>query len=87
MPELSRFYGIIIYMFVKDHPPPHIHAKYGEYRAIIDIRTNEIESGHLPKRAFRLVQEWVNLHQNELLENWNEAQLDHPTINKIPPLE
>ncbi len=55
MPELSRFYGIVIYMFAKDHLPPHCHVKYAEFRGLIDIRTGEIIEGYLPRRALRLV--------------------------------
>ncbi|MBF9254705.1 DUF4160 domain-containing protein [Pontibacter sp. 172403-2] len=86
MPELSRFYGIIIYMFVKDHNPPHFHAKYGEFIGVIDIRTGEIIEGDLPRRALRLVQDWAELHRIELMANWEAAQSDSPELNKIEPL-
>ena len=68
MPEICRFYGIIIRMFWADHPPPHFHAVYGEYEAVIDILTSEILEGQLPRRAHSLVSEWINLHNRELLE-------------------
>jgi len=87
MPELSRFYGIIIYMFAKDHAPPHCHVKHGEYTSLIDIRTGEVVEGKLPRRALRLVQDWIELHQEELEKNWEEAQTDHPDFKKIGPLE
>lgn len=86
MPELSRFYGIIIYMFAKDHNPPHFHAKYGEFVGIIDIRTGEIIEGALPRRALRLVQDWAELHKEELMINWKSAQSDNPTFKRIEPL-
>jgi hypothetical protein len=86
MPELSRFYGIIIYMFAKDHNPPHFHAKYGDYRAIIDIHKGEIVDGELPRRALRLVQDWAELHKDELLLNWETAQSDNPEFKRIEPL-
>ncbi|HEX7530579.1 MAG TPA: DUF4160 domain-containing protein [Pyrinomonadaceae bacterium] len=73
MPELCRFYGIIIRMFWADHPPPHFHAIYGEYEAVIDILTSEIIQGQLPRRAHSLVAEWINLHSDELLEAWASA--------------
>jgi hypothetical protein len=57
MPELCRFYGIIIRMYPTDHPPPHFHAEYGEYEALIDIGDCEIIAGSLPSRAFKLVKE------------------------------
>ncbi len=87
MPELSRFYGIIIYMFVKDHPPPHFHVKYNEYKALIKITDGEIIEGKLPRHALRLVQDWTELHQDELMSNWIESSKDNPEIKKIKPLE
>jgi hypothetical protein len=86
MPELSRFYGIIIYMFAKDHNPPHFHAKYGDYMGIIDIQKGELIEGELPRRALRLVQDWAELHKDELLLNWETAQSDNPEFRRIEPL-
>jgi len=59
MPQISRFFGIIIYMYVKDHFPPHFHAIYGDDEAMIDIKNRVIINGTLSKRAFRLVKEWA----------------------------
>ncbi len=87
MPELSRFYGIIIYMFAKDHNPPHFHAKYGEFMALIEIKTGELLAGGLPRRALRLVQDWAELHRSELLLNWEKGQSDSPEFAKIEPLK
>ncbi|MBF0209726.1 MAG: DUF4160 domain-containing protein [Desulfamplus sp.] len=67
MPELARFYGLIIYMFAKDHCPPHFHAKYNEHKAMINIENGELISGYLPRRALRLVQDWVEINQAALL--------------------
>ncbi len=67
MPEICRFYGIIIRMFWEDHPPPHFHAIYGEHEAIIDILRSEIIQGRLPLRAHSLVREWVNLQARSFL--------------------
>jgi len=67
MPELSRFYGIIIRMFWADHPPPHFHAIYGELEALIEIRTSEIIAGSLPMGAKSLVGQWIDLHRAKLL--------------------
>lgn len=86
MPELSRFYGIIIYMFAKDHSPPHFHAKYGEFMGIIDITSGEIIAGELPRRALRLIQDWTELYKEELISNWNSAQSDNPELKRIEPL-
>lgn len=68
MPEVSRFLGIIIRMYYRDHAPPHFHAEYGEYEVTIDILTGVI-TGHFPKRALRAVLEWYELHKDELLQD------------------
>lgn len=74
MPTISWFYGIAIRMYVRDHPPPHFLAVYGEYEANVAIDTGEVIAGVLPKRAARLVQEWALAHQSELRENWRRAR-------------
>lgn len=74
MPQISYFLGVIIRMFYRDHNPPHFHAFYGDFEAIIDIERNELISGALPPRVLGLVTEWVSLHQVELMENWNRAR-------------
>jgi hypothetical protein len=66
VPAISSFYGIVIRMFMKDHPPPHFHALYGEHRARVAIETGELLDGDLPPRAARLVREWARLHRREL---------------------
>jgi hypothetical protein len=63
MPEISRFLGIIIYMYFNDHNPPHFHVKYGKYRAIIDIEHLGIIDGNLPPKVLSLVIEWASIHQ------------------------
>ena len=70
MPSVSRFFGIIIYFYFKDHNPPHFHAVYAEYEAEISIHQFTVEKGFLPPRVLGLVIEWAQLHQSELLENW-----------------
>jgi len=87
MPEISRFYGLIIYMYAKDHKPPHFHAKYAEFWAEISIITGEIIEGSLPNRALRLIAEWIELHKSELLENWNESIKENPNFKLIEPLD
>ena len=86
MPELSRFYGIIIKMYFGDHPPPHFHAQYGEFEALINIKTLAVFSGKLPPRALGLVMEWAALHQKELKEEWEKARELEP-LGKLAPLE
>ena len=85
MPEISRFLGIIIAMFYRDHSPPHFHAIYGEYEITVEIESGVI-NGRFPKRALKLVFEWLELHKDELLENWRLAEQRQP-LNKVTPLE
>ena len=85
MPEISRFYGIRITMYIDDHNPPHFHAAYGESEAAVDIRTGEVIAGELPGRALRLVAEWRRLHQAELAENWSRMEREEP-LSRIQPL-
>jgi hypothetical protein len=85
MPEVSRFYGIVIRIFFGDHPPPHFHAVYGEHSAKIEINTLTVFEGHLPARALGLVIEWASIHQSELNEAFvRAANLEPP--GKIAPL-
>ncbi|HEY3356275.1 MAG TPA: DUF4160 domain-containing protein [Polyangia bacterium] len=74
MPELSRFFGIIIRMFFNDHQPAHFHALYGDHEALIVIETLAVYRGALPRRALALVLEWAALHRDELREAWTLAQ-------------
>lgn len=74
MPEISRFYGIVIKMFFDDHTPPHFHAPYSEHEALIAIRTLAVISGRLPARALGLVAEWALRHQDEFLSLWVKAK-------------
>jgi hypothetical protein len=84
MPELSRFYGIIIQMFYNDHNPPHFHVEYGEFKAVINFK-DEIVHGYMPNRALKLVFEWMELHKDELNTNWALAREGNP-LNQIEPL-
>jgi len=86
MPEISRFFGIVIKMFFDDHNPPHFHAEYGSNLALVDIRTLAVFSGKLPPRVTGLVIEWATLHQRELLTDWERAQT-REELQKIAPLE
>ena len=85
MPEICRFYGIIIRMYFADHPPPHFHAEYGEHEALITIEGVRLFSGSLPARALSLVKDWALLHQTELRASWDLASRLQPLI-KIEPL-
>lgn len=86
MPTVSRFFGIVIQMFWREHAPPHFHALYGEHEALIDIRTLEVIQGRLPRRAMSLSIEWAIDHRDELIENWNRCQDKQPP-NQIAPLD
>lgn len=73
-------------MFFNEHAPPHFHAEYGEFRAVIDIRTLSLIEGKLPRRALELILDWAELHQTELLEDWELCQRNEPP-STIAPLE
>jgi hypothetical protein len=73
MPVISYFFGIYIRMYHDDHNPPHFHIEYQGYEAYMSIQTGEIIEGKLPKKATKLVTEWVNEHRKELLSNWDKA--------------
>ncbi|HEY3052354.1 MAG TPA: DUF4160 domain-containing protein [Thermoanaerobaculia bacterium] len=85
MPEISRFFGIVIAMFHDEHPPPHFHARYGGQKITVRISDGSIE-GKFPPRAVGLVLEWWSAHQNELVENW-QLIAEGKEPKKIPPLE
>jgi hypothetical protein len=86
VPEISRFFGIVIKMFFDDHNPPHFHAEYAGSMALISIRTLSVFSGRLSPRAMGLVIEWATLHQQELLVDWERAQAQQD-LRPIAPLE
>ena len=86
MPEISRFFGIVIKMFFNEHNPPHFHAFYGEHEVLIDINRLAVFAGSFPPRALGLLIEWATLHQAELLEDWMRARAKQP-LEKIQPLQ
>ena len=86
MPEISRFFGIIIAMYYNDHPPPHFHVRYGQQKAIIEIQSLAVLEGKLSPRVLGLVIEWAASHQAELLQNWELARQQDP-LEPIQPLE
>ena len=85
MPELSRFLGIVIYMYYRDHGPAHFHAEYGDYTITVEINSGIVE-GKFPRRALNAVLEWYALHKDELLKDW-ELAINRKPLNKIEPLE
>jgi phosphomannomutase len=86
MPEISRFYGIVIAMFYSEHNPPHFHARYGKHKVAIRIADLSVLEGGLPPRALGLVVEWASRHRDALLEDWQRARTEQ-ALNRIEPLE
>ena len=86
MPEICRFYGIVIRMFYREHGVPHVHATYGGVTAVFSVDPISVLRGRLPPRARSFVVEWVGLHRAELLDNWARAEKNQALI-KIAPLE
>ena len=83
MPEIARFYGIIIRIFLtREHNPPHFHAVYGDAEGVFDIATLEMIYGDLPPKAQSLVKEWSAMYQRELMTMWETK-----TLQKLQPLE
>ena len=85
MPEISRFLGIVIAMYYRDHVPPHFHAIYGNFEVTVEITSSHV-NGQFPKRALAHVLEWSSLHNQELLEAWALARASR-ALSKIDPLE
>lgn len=83
MPVISYFFGIYIRMYHDDHAPPHFHVEYQGHEALVAIRSGEVISGELPKKAMRLVKEWCLEHQQELMDDWEKAQNLEPLL-RIP---
>ena len=81
MPEISRFLGIVIFMYASEHNPPHLHIRYNEFAAVMNLRTLNIMEGKLPARVRGLVEEWAELHQDELLAMWDSKE-----FHKVEPL-
>lgn len=81
MPEICRFLGIVITMYFDEHNPPHFHIRYNEHRASMEVQTMNLIAGALPARVRGLVEEWAELHKDELLEMWNSKD-----FHKVDPL-
>ena len=85
MPEISRFLGIVIRIYYRDHSPPHFHAEYGEFEITVEIETGLVE-GRFPRRALTAVLDWHTINRDALLANWQLAREERP-LNRIQPLE
>lgn len=84
MPEISRFFGIVITINYDDHLPPHFHARYGDDRATFRL-DGELLFGSMSRRAIGLVRDWARLHTAELVDDWSRAERSQPLV-PIPPL-
>jgi hypothetical protein len=84
VPEISRFRGIIIRMYYRDHAPPHFPAEYGEHEITVGIESGLI-AGAFPRKSLADVLDWYDLHRDELAANWDLAQQQQP-LNRIQPL-
>lgn len=85
MPELSRFFGVVVFMNYRDHNPPHFHARYGDQEVTVELGSGIVE-GRMSRRALALVLEWAQLHAAELEENWSRARERRPLL-PIAPLD
>ena len=85
MPTLSKFYGIVVFMNYNDHNPSHFHARYQDQEVIVEIETGLVE-GRMSKRALKMVLEWLDLHQAELIDNWELAR-QRKALRAIQPLQ
>lgn len=86
MPEICRFFGIVIKMYFDDHPPPHFHAEYEENKAVFEIHTLTLIHGYLPPRVLGMVIEWASEHQEGLLDLWERAA-NRQALYRLPPLK
>ncbi len=84
MPTISRFYGIVVFMNYRDHSPPHFHARYQDQEVTIEIKTGMV-TGKMSRRALNMLFDWLDVHRDELMENWKLARRGEP-LQKIPPL-
>lgn len=85
MPVISRFFGIVVYILWRDHSPPHFHAKYQDDEVAIEIETGKV-TGRMSRRALHMLEEWRQIHKDELMENWRLAEKKQ-TLKRIEPLE
>jgi len=86
MPEIARFFGIVVQMFYDDHNPPHLHAEYQGRKALVDFNGNVLRGDLGSRTALRLLREWIDLHAEELMADWELARASKE-IQRIAPLE
>ena len=85
MPEISRFFFFFFSLYWRDHNPPHIHFSYGDYECSISV-LDRVVDGKAPAKVISKVNEWIDLHENEILTLWEKAQKGEK-IGKIEPLK
>lgn len=86
MPEISRFFGIVVFMAFNDHAPPHFHAKYGEFAIKVDIKTGAMQ-GDFPRKGKTLLLDWLELNREALLKNWGIAVEGSGELDRIKGLD
>lgn len=84
MPEISRFYGLVIHMYAQEHSPPHFHVRCGEYTAAIRLAPTGLLAGQLPPKALAMAVEWATLHGAELHANWGRLRRGEPPVPVAP---
>jgi len=83
MPTISIFFGIVVQMYWRDHPPPHFHAYYQGHEALFAIADGDLLEGTMPPGARRIIQSWTRRHKAELLENWERCKMHQP-LHTVP---
>lgn len=83
MPTISMFFGCVVQMYWRDHPPPHIHVLYQGFEALFAIETGEVIAGEIPPAVARLIRDWIERRRPELLANWENGRLRLP-FNRVP---
>lgn len=86
MPIIAVFFGLIIRVYHHDHSPPHIHAQYGEFEAILEIATGKVLYGKVPVKALRLLNEWMKRNRADIMKAWDDASR-HKSPRRVKPLE
>ena len=84
MTEISRFYGIVVFMNYREHDPPHFHARYQNQEIMFEIQSGVVQ-GKMSKRALRMLFEWFEMYREELFENWQLAK-ERKNLKQVPPL-
>ncbi len=87
MPQISYFFGIVVFMYYDEHNPPHIHAVYGGYKATYEIKSGKRSTGQMSKTADKLLKKWIGLQRTALLKTWALAKKHVSPLPSVEPLE